>query len=261
MSVAKTALQLWTVRELAMQDYAGTLSEVVKIGYSAVEQVHAFGYGGRSAGEVKNLMSDLGLETAAAHVELKEWEADAQRILDFYDELGVRYLVVSWLEPERRESKDAYLNVIESLKPIAAACKQRGKQLVYHHHDFEFEQYDGRTALDLLCRSVGEEKLLIEADVHWVYRGGADPAEFIKALGKRCPLVHLKDFHPAGLGITDHGDVRAYTELGTGSLNIPSIIEAAEFADWLIVEQDFCKMPPLESAKLSLDYLKEITGS
>ena len=260
MSVAKTALQLWTVRDLAMQDYAGTLAEVAKIGFNAVEQVHGFGYGGRSAGEVKILMSDLGLETAATHIELKAWEADAERILDFYDELGVRYLVVSWLEPERRESKDAYLNVIESLKPVAAACEQRGKQLVYHHHDFEFVKYDGRTALELLCQSVGEEKLFVEADVHWVYRGGADPATFIKSLGKRCPLVHLKDFHPAGTGITDHEDVRAYTELGTGILDIPSIIEAAKFADWLIVEQDFCKIPPLESAKLSLDYLRESAG-
>ncbi len=244
-----------------MQDYAGTLAEVAKMGYKAVEQVHGFGFGGHSASEVKILMSDLGLETAAAHIELKAWEADAERILDFYDELSVHYLVVSWLEPERRESKDAYLNVIESLKPVAAACKQRGKQLVYHHHDFEFVQYDGQTALELLCRSVGEEKLLVEADVHWVYRGGEDPATFIKSLGKHCPLVHLKDFDSAGLGITDHEDVRAYTELGTGMLDIPSIIEAAKFADWLIVEQDFCKMPPLESAKISLDYLKKTIGS
>ena len=252
---------MWTVRDLAMRDYAATLAEVSKVGYRAVEQVHAFGYGGRSAGEVKILMSELGLETAAAHIELKAWEADAERILDFYDELGVHYLVVSWLEPERRESKDAYLNVIESLKSVAAACELRGKQLVYHHHDFEFVQYDGQTALELLCQRVGEERLFVEADVHWVYRGGADPAAFIKSLGKHCPLVHLKDFHAAGLGITDHDDVRAYTELGTGMLDISSIIEAAKFADWLIVEQDFCKMSPLESAKLSLNYLKGITGS
>ena len=48
-------------------------------------------------------------------------------------------------------------------------------------------------------------------------------------------------------------------ELGQGSVDLPAVIEGATNAgvEWLIVEQDVCQNPPLESVSNSYNWLKE----
>lgn len=48
-------------------------------------------------------------------------------------------------------------------------------------------------------------------------------------------------------------------ELGQGSVNLPAVIEAADQAgvEWLIVEQDVCQNPPLQSIENSYNWVKE----
>ncbi|MNN93423.1 hypothetical protein D3C81_2118660 [compost metagenome] len=47
-------------------------------------------------------------------------------------------------------------------------------------------------------------------------------------------------------------------ELSKGSVDLPAVIDTATDAGvkWLIVEQDFCQIPPLESVANSLNWLK-----
>jgi sugar phosphate isomerase/epimerase len=53
---------------------------------------------------------------------------------------------------------------------------------------------------------------------------------------------------------------RTFAEVGHGTLDIPGIIAAADAAgaEWLIVEQDRCARPPLESIKMSREYLRSL---
>lgn len=251
------ALQLWTVRQYAQEDFLGTLRQVAAAGYRGVEQVHSFGYGGLSAPQLRATMADLGLQTAGTHVSLQEWEADASRILDYQQELGVRYVAVSWLEPERRQDAAAYRQAAESLRGVAEQCEARGLHLLYHHHDFEFVRFGERSALDLLSEIVGPERMGIEVDVHWVKRAGEDPVAFLRQLGARCPLVHFKDVPERALHTLDHDDPATFTPLGTGLLDFSAIAEAAAFAQWYIVEQDYCEGDPWESVSLGLAYLQQ----
>jgi sugar phosphate isomerase/epimerase len=48
-------------------------------------------------------------------------------------------------------------------------------------------------------------------------------------------------------------------ELGQGSVNLPAVIDASAKAgvQWLIVEQDVCQNPPLESISNSYSWLKQ----
>jgi sugar phosphate isomerase/epimerase len=52
---------------------------------------------------------------------------------------------------------------------------------------------------------------------------------------------------------------RDFAELGEGIMDWDSIFLACEAAKsrWYIVEQDKCRRPPLESARISLEYLKQ----
>jgi sugar phosphate isomerase/epimerase len=250
------ALQLWTVREEARRDFAGTLRQAAALGYAGVEHVHSLGYGGLPAEGVRALMEALELGTAGCHVELAEWEADIDRILAYQRDLGTRHVAVSWVEPKRRRDQAAYLEMAESLRRIGARCRDLGMQLVYHHHDFEFVRFGGQYALDLLLERVGPELLQVEVDVHWVARGGDDPVAYLRKVGERCPLVHFKDLHPAWGGSRDHADPRPFTEVGAGSIDFPAVAAAARHARWWIVEQDFCAGPVWESARRSLENLR-----
>jgi sugar phosphate isomerase/epimerase len=88
-----------------------------------------------------------------------------------------------------------------------------------------------------------------EVDTYWVLVGGQDPVAFIRTHQGRIPLLHIKDRD------TTDG---SFAEVGTGDLPLDALVEAAPGvgADWLIVEQDQCKRPPLESVKISYDNLK-----
>lgn len=251
------ALQLWTVREEARRDFAGALRQAAALGYAGVEHVHSLGYGGLPARDVRALMDELGLGTAGCHVELTEWEADMDGILAFQQGLGTRHVAVSWVEPERRRDEDAYLHMAESLRTIACRCREQGLQLVYHHHDFEFVRFRDRYALDLLLERVGPD-LQVEVDVHWVARGGDDPVSYLRKVSDRCPLVHFKDLHPGWAGISDHADPRPFTEIGTGVIDFPAVAAASDRAEWWIVEQDFCRASPWESARQSLENLRSM---
>jgi len=251
------ALQLWTVRQDAREDFLGTLRQAAAVGFRGVEQVHAFGYGGLSAQQVRTYMTDLGLQTAGTHVSLQEWEGGAEKILDYQQELGVRYVAVSWLEPERREDEAAYRQSAASISKIARQCEARKLQLLYHHHDFEFVRFGSQTALELISEIVGPEQLGIEVDVHWVRRAGEDPVAFLRQMGARCPLVHFKDVPERALHTQDHDDPTTFTPLGTGLLDFPALAEAAAFAEYHIVEQDYCQGDPWDSARSSLAYLQQ----
>src|SRR5579859_7266431 len=113
------ALQMWTVREAAQRDFVGTLEKIAGSGFAGVEHVHSLGYGGLPAAQVRARMSDLGLRTTGSHVTLQEWEADAEGVIAFQQELGTHYVAVSWVEPARRKDEAAYRQMADSLKRIA----------------------------------------------------------------------------------------------------------------------------------------------
>ncbi|MGE4564336.1 MAG: sugar phosphate isomerase/epimerase family protein, partial [Victivallaceae bacterium] len=86
---------------------------------------------------------------------------------------------------------------------------------------------------------------------YWVKKGGGDPVSYLSKYASRLPLIHLKDM--------DKSD-GSFTEIGTGSIDLSGILEVARtsVADWVIYEQDICKRPPLESAKISMDNILKI---
>ncbi len=257
-SAKPIALQMWTVRDAAQRDFVGTLEKIAQLGYTGVEQVHLLGYGGLLPEQIRARMEELGLRTAGVHISLDEWEADTDGMIASVQALGTRYAAISWLAPERRRDETAYRQTAESIRRIATQCAGSGLKLLYHHHDFEFVQFDGEYALDLISEIVGPELLGVEVDVHWASRSGVDPVAYLRKVGPRCPLVHFKDLNPAYAASTDHEALHAFTPIGTGCLDFKAIAEAAQYAEWYIVEQDYCEGDPFESARLSLEYLKQV---
>jgi sugar phosphate isomerase/epimerase len=242
------ALQLYTVRDEAAADFEGTVKQIADMGYAGVELAGTYD---RSSAELKTILGGLGLRIAGAHVPLAQIESDVDSAIRFHQELGNRYIVCPWLPEDRRKSSDDYSRLAETLNRAGQACKEAGIQLCYHNHAFELERFNGKPALDIIFGETDPELLKAEIDTYWVEFGGASAVGYIRSLPGRVPLVHLKDM--AGDGSRD------FAELGQGIMEWDPIFRACEDSKtrWYIVEQDKCGRPPLESARISLEYLQE----
>jgi len=243
------ALQMYTVRDIAKDDLPGALRRVAEIGYKGVELA---GTGGLSAGELKGILFDLGLEIAANHVGLEQLENNLEEVLDYNAELANDYIVCPYIPEGRRRTAADYRSLAEVLNSIGLECQDRDLQFCYHNHAFEFEKFDGLFGLDILFDATFADVVKAELDVYWIAYGGERPVEYIRRYADRVPLVHLKDLAA--------DEKRSFAEVGEGILDMPAIVQACRDArvDWLIVEQDVCKRPPLECAAISLRNLKQM---
>ncbi len=244
------ALQMYTLRDAVAEDFPGTLARVADIGYTHVELA---GYGGFTARDLKQGLTNLGLKVAGSHVGLNVLEGDLSRVIDYNREIGNRYIVCPSLPAERRQNADGYRQIADALNRAGATLKEAGLQLAYHNHAFEFERMEGGAyAYDILLGAADPDLVKIELDTYWVKKGGEEPAEYMRKYAGRIPLIHLKDMTP--------GDNPTFAEVGEGTMDLAAIFEATEAAggEYYIVEQDVCQRPPLESVRISYENLQKM---
>ncbi|WP_254538924.1 sugar phosphate isomerase/epimerase family protein [Halomarina litorea] len=116
-----------------------------------------------------------------------------------------------------------------------------------------------RTAFGHLVATTDPETLQFEVDVGSVVAAGYDPREVLEYVGTRAPLVHVKDVAVDGRPgpLSDMESV----EPGTGLLDIPAAVEAAEDigAEWVVYEQD-SPADPITTLRNGADALARATG-
>ena len=93
------AVQLYTVREPAQADFAGTLRPLAEGGVRAVEFA---GYHGMSVAALRALLDELGMRVAGSHVLARRLGEPPQETLAEVVALGGEYAVVPWVPPDRR---------------------------------------------------------------------------------------------------------------------------------------------------------------
>ena len=246
------AVQVYSVREEAERDFAGTMKKLGEMGYDGVELAGLYG---KSAEEIRDSIKAAGLTAISAHVSYDELAGDLEKTLQGYETIGCRYIVIPWLGEDRRFGAALYEETIKEIPVISEGCKKHGMTLLYHNHDFEFAKtLDGTYALDQLYAEVPADVLGAEPDTCWIKVGGPDPSEWLKKYSGRCPLVHVKDFRRKADGV----DLLA---LGEGEQDFPTLVKTAKEcgAQWLVIEQDDHPYgTPMGDMKKSLNYLKEL---
>ncbi len=259
-------LQVYTVRDFAERDFAGTMKAIADIGYKYVELAGLYGL---KPDAVKSALDDAGLTVVSAHVPFDELSGNTAAVLDIYKSLGCKYIAVPYLSDEYRPGAPKFEFALSEIERIGKACADRGMLLLYHNHDFEFVKMDdGSFGLDYMYSHIPAQYLATELDVCWVHVAGQDPAAYIRKYAGRAPVVHLKDYVGEKTeGMYDLiGQEKTSVEtkkfefrpVGYGKQDIPSILAAAvdAGAEYVVVEQDQSYgMSSLESAKRSFDYL------
>lgn len=233
MTLQQVAVQLYSLRKLELP-FEEVLGHVASAGFSGVETV---GNHNLSSAALKELLQTQQLQLCSSHVALNDLEKDLEGVCQFNLELGNRTLVVPWLSPEdRATSATAWQALGEKLAGLSAQCETQGLRLLYHNHDFEMVECDGKLALDWLFEGAKGSQLGLELDLAWVVRGNRDPLELLKRYQGRCSRVHVKDIAPKGENLAEDG----WAHVGYGILNWPELLAAAKTAgaEWFIVEHD-----------------------
>ena len=264
------AIQVYSVRDAASKDFRGTLEQIKEMGYDGVEFAGLYGY---KPEDVRAMCEEIGLIPISAHVPYLDMVKDPEGVIGQYATIGCKYVVVPYLTPEYRPGTPNFNDVIKNVEMLGAVAKKLGMTLLYHNHDFEFLQIDGKYALDILYDSVPADLLQTELDMCWVNVGGENPAEYVRKYTGRAPVVHLKDFNGEKsddmyelIGIDRKAPTRPsnfeFRPVGSGLQDFPAIIDASKDAgaDWIIVEQDQPSMglTSLECIEKSRKYLKSI---
>ena len=157
----------------------------------------------------------------------------------------------------------------DGLHRVAEALRPLDLCLVLHNHAGSF--VETRAELEILCRLTDPARVGLCLDAGHLAYGGADVLETFRAHRGRLRYVHVKDVDAAALarvrrerlGWVDALRQYPFTELGRGSLDLKGLfayLTASQYDGWVIVEQDTTPRAPLESARLSRRYLKEVGG-
>ncbi len=251
---AKASLQLYTMRDPAKQDLAGTLKKCREMGW---EYVQWSGMPDLPAEKIREALDTAGLKAVACHCGVEGFEKDFDAQVKFWKTVGVQQVGPGGMMGDCQDSLEAWLKGAKRLDDLGAKLREVGLHLSFHNHNKEFEKFDGdpRCKLDILYENTKPENLHCEFDLAWIFVGHANPAEYIRKYTHRCPMVHAKDLYQKK-SLT--GGVQ-FAALGQGCLDWPSIFAAGKEAgiEYYTYEQDNCKGDIFEAAKISFDFLKK----
>ena len=254
-------LQLYTVRDQLNRDLIGTLKEIALIGYTSIEGAGYENrlYYGLPPAEFKKIISDLGLTMPSSHTKT-EIQADngKKNIMDAFEitvedtlAVGADYLVYAWLPPEERETLEDYQFLAEIFNGAGEICKKAGLRFAYHNHDFDFAGTNGRIHYDVLLDETDPDLFTMELDLYWIIKAGFDPLVYFQRYPGRFELWNVKDM--------EEGPEQFFAEVGQGIIDFRSIFARAGESGLkhYFVEQDECRRPPLESIRISYDYMNK----
>ena len=234
-------IQLWSVKDETAKDFPGTLKRLGELGYKGVEFA---GYGGYSAEEMKKMLDDAGLYSVGSHTGIEVFRDGFEEELEYHKVLGSKYIIIPYVELKTKEQIDELIYLLNKWSPVA---KEAGIMLGYHNHQHEFEKFDGKYIMDIIAENT-DDNVILELDVFWAEYADVNPVEYIKAMGKKIGLIHVKQI----------GKTTENCQLSEGRIDMAEVVEASKYAKYFIVEQEEYDKPVWEITENNIKYLKGI---
>lgn len=221
-----TAIQLYTLREMDAS-VPELLRRVADAGFDGVE--YAYRVPDADSDTVQSTLDETGLAVPSAHVPIDALEDDQAATVEQYRDLRAERLVVPYLDSEEFATVERVRETAHRLDRLAEELAAHDYPLLYHNHDAEFADLDGRTAFDVLVAET--DHVDFELDVGLATYAGADAADVIATHADRIDLVHCTDTHV-------DADDPAHAAFGTGDVDYESVLDAVDAAgiEWRIYE-------------------------
>ncbi|NLV08699.1 TIM barrel protein [Halomicrobium mukohataei] len=221
-----SAIQLYTLRDMDCS-VPELLDRVAEAGFDGVE--YAYRVPEADSEAVRTALDETGLAVPAAHVPVDVLEDDLAATVEQYRSLRTERLVVPYLDSESFGTVERVRETARRLDGLADRLADHDYPLLYHNHDAEFADLDGRTAFDVLVEAT--DSVAFELDVGLATYAGVDAADVIDSHADRIDLLHCTDTH------VDAAEP-AHAAFGTGDVDYDAVFDAAERAgiEWRIYE-------------------------
>lgn len=192
--------------------------------------------------------------------------ANNVRIARFLQQNGADRMV---LGPARRS---AVAPTSAELRQLALTANEIGRQtlelgVLACLHPHVYTVLESISEIDEVMGQIDSAVVGLAADTAHFAKGNSDVPGAEISLFKRytdqIKYVHLKDWDP-NLPPEFDGDsltpvIRDFTELGQGAVNLAGcvdILREAHYDGWLTIELDYTRKTPIESVRISKDYLE-----
>jgi sugar phosphate isomerase/epimerase len=241
--------QLWCVRKQLATEIPGTLNELGRMGFTAVELENAFG---KSGAEWRKHLDAAKLRPCGFHHLLEEMQGDKlARTIEFNQAIGNRNLIIRWLPPETYKSADLAKKTADAANEIAEKIKPQKLRVGYHNHTTDFNRIDGEYWWNLFADRTSKDVILQLDTGNASEMPGVRVIDLIRRNPGRTISMHVKPFSAK--------NPDAY--LGSDELDWPAIMTASETVggvEWYIIEYEREGVPPLESLRANLEAFKKL---
>ena len=209
--------QVWTVKEMLVKDFPGTLKMIAGLGYQAVEMCSPPGYESSGFGplmklkakEMKKIINDAGLDFLSSHYGMDELKNHLDERIEFAKESGQKQMILSSFGLPRNATMSDWLKAADELNVVGVKTKKSGIQTGYHNHNMEFEKIDGTLIYDALMKQFDPEYIKMQFQVA-VISIGYKAVDYFNKYPGRVISAHLADWSPTekksvalGQGIVD----------------------------------------------------------
>jgi sugar phosphate isomerase/epimerase len=253
----KPGLVSYTHRTSFEKNVSATLDTIQSLGITDMEFSNLFG---ETPENLRKMLDERGIECSSFGVGYDDLVSDPDEVARKAKVLGASFVRVAWIP------HDGIFNIKDAQKAIAEfnrvgeiLKKQYGLTFCYHNHGYEFEKYEKGTLFDYMVQNTNPEFVSYEMDILWAFFPGQNPAELLSKYGKRFKLMHLKDLRKGVKGdMTGSTSQENDVALGTGQIDIPSILKAAQEAGiqhYYIEDESKLKS---EQVPQTISYLKSL---
>ena len=245
--LSRIGVQLYTVRQQARADLAGTLGQLARIGYKEVEW---WGSHALTSTQLRALLDSNGLTAPSVHIGIPRAAEGWAPILDSAAVLGHRWITAA-SPPFQPRTLDDWKRLAAAFNETGRRVKDAGFKFAYHNHSEGMRMVDDIRPFHIVLAETDPDLVSYELDVHWAYAGGADAVDLIRRYPNRFRMLHIKD----SSGAPDFKQA----DVGAGTYPWANVLAAANRAgvEHYFVEHD-SPADAMIFAKKSFDYLSAV---
>lgn len=219
----------YTYRNSFAKNVAATLDTLKTMGITDMEFSNLFG---KKAAEIRKMLDDRGMVCTSFGVGYPDLTTKTREVGANAKALGAKFVRVAYIPHTAPFTLEMAQKAVEDFNTAGKILKDEfGLTFCYHNHGYEFYAHENGTLMDFIIQKTNPKYVSFEIDILWTFFPGADPAALIGKYPKRFKLLHLKDLRKGVVGNLSGGTaVENDVALGTGQLDIPSILKAARKA-------------------------------
>lgn len=222
-------VQLYSLRDMAAKDVPLMLDTTRTFGIQNVELAGTYNI---APEQFKAQLAAKGLQPISGHYPFEKFRDNVEAIATEAKVLGLQYVGCAWIPHKAPFDEKTAREAAAVFNKAGEALAKHGLKFFYHTHGYEFQPHAGGTLFDLLMAETKPQFVKYEMDVFWIVHPNQDPVQLLEKYGARFELMHVKDMKkdtPTGL-LTGQSDVKNDVTIGTGKMNWPAILKAAQKA-------------------------------